>query len=188
MFAETSGGSASAMSSRPLSVEDDMPLSQKASPIPESMSGPDRRRSAFLDETPPPEPVVIQPVAMEADPMETPKRKPPGGVAMISVQAIQEALSASRSTGNLVQRSKSMKTESADAFRAENVQNRLRVSSSGVGGECHAVDPEKTPLSAQNSPVKRGLNVSSDFFQRSRSFSAKVSETHQALGEFPSPH
>ncbi|OQR70078.1 hypothetical protein BIW11_11866 [Tropilaelaps mercedesae] len=269
---ETSGGTASAVSSRPMSTDEEMtstflPLgsarsatptaSQKSSPLPESggniivtgapssaavtggvdlrpasllqQSHPEKRRStvaaaaaaaaaaALLDETP--EPVIIglptlasiqmgsggasggpehqQTVADTGRQDVSPKRRPTGGVALVSVPTIHGGAlgTTCRSLGSPVQRSKSMKTESADGFRAG--QGLSEVSPGGrprclrpvsqAGGERPEFDPDtrdsKTPLSAQSSPVKRGLNVSSDFFQRSKSFSAKVSETHQALGK-----
>ncbi|XP_022644055.1 uncharacterized protein LOC111243165 isoform X7 [Varroa destructor] len=260
-FTETSGGSASAVSSRPMSTDEEVattisplanlsatPVSQKSSPLPEcsgnmlvaglpqsanadnssgghgslsrlvssqQQSQQEKRRSAaaLLDETP--EPVIVTPthqgqtlmqsglgvqMSDQADLLRqsdvSPKRRPTGGVAMISVQSIQGALNnTSRSLGSPVQRSKSMKVESADGFRAGQCQNELSPGGrprglrpvSQISGDLRPdldVDTRdnKVPLSAQNSPVKRGFNVSSDFFQRSKSFSAKVSETHQTLG------
>ncbi|XP_022689806.1 uncharacterized protein LOC111260931 isoform X2 [Varroa jacobsoni] len=257
---ETSGGSASAVSSRPMSTDEEVattisplanlsatPVSQKSSPLPEcsgnmlvaglpqsanadnssgghgslsrlvssqQQSQQEKRRSAaaLLDETP--EPVIVTPthqgqtlmqsglgvqMSDQADLLRqsdvSPKRRPTGGVAMISVQSIQGALNnTSRSLGSPVQRSKSMKVESADGFRAGQCQNELSPGGrprglrpvSQISGDLRPdldVDTRdnKVPLSAQNSPVKRGFNVSSDFFQRSKSFSAKVSETHQTL-------
>lgn len=191
-------------SSRPRSADQDTatPTSQRPSPLADYGGAPvisvvapsdlrsqqqDKRRSAvLLDETP--EPVVI--VTGES----SPKRRPAGGVALMNVQALTGSLAGgctSRSIGSPIQRSKSMKTESVDGFRASHGDVTLRPVGlrpvSQASGERSDLDVDvkadgKGPLSAQNSPIKRGLGASSDFFQRSKSFSAKVSETHQALG------
>lgn len=250
---DLSGGGSSAVSSRPLSAIDDEALVGSPStpglsrggapspgvvvcpPVGAEHGGPsaDRRHSSAnfgVDETP-------EPMAAATDGQEvSPKRRPAGGIAMINVQAIQEALSVSGSSaavngGSPVQRSKSMKMESTHSSSNTGDAALLRgLATSGgaesAGGILHSpvvlrralrpvsqqlvlgsasLDPSEQQLlpgpspthvqqqlSAQNSPVKRGnssassaiLNVSSDFFQRSKSFSAKVSETYQALGEF----
>lgn len=141
-----------------------------------------RRSACVLDETP--EPVIIAagqggPAGVES----SPKRKPVGGVALISAQALNAGTS--RSIGSPVQRSKSMKMEIGDGSLGLRPVGLRPVSQASCDRSELDVDLRsdgKTPLSAQNSPIKRGLNSSSDFFQRSKSFSAKVSETHQALG------